>query len=499
MRGNEVVVTKGRRMSLRRSNPFNPSRNRRRLPLLAAVSVLALATVPGALNSGADAAALPFITAVSADLFLSGTSHAFAAPVTGSTPTRFTMTVSNNGPSDAHNVVVRSTMPANVSFISATGGATPVNGILDIPLGTIAVGGYVSFEVREGVGAGVAQNEFTATGLELDPKLSNNTTNLGSVKTGGTTTYSTECELEFVTETSKTNTVETYSTRLITKAPNGTVLSDETFTVPFADPAVQAAVTAGLQRTRDAGAVTVDGPTQRSSARTRALTTTSVVTKRTRDESGLLDVDTTELVGEDVFEVKEGVIEAFSRPDPNGHIVVTGGTTQTVYVASGDTVLHTLGIVRVNVDRSTTVTDTFVTSSVYEITGSAPSAPAPVEPAPAALPPAPIPAPVVAASSSPSTIPPIVLPSTTIATQPVTPSTLPSTTTPPTVAPVVTVPATDLAASSAIPTAVLGAAIAAPIADEPIAYTGASSRDLALVAVSLIGLGVVLRRRSTRS
>ena len=50
----------------------------------------------------------------------------------------YTITAANNGLSDATNVVVTDTLPANVNFVSATGGVTPdASGTLTFNLGNL--------------------------------------------------------------------------------------------------------------------------------------------------------------------------------------------------------------------------------------------------------------------------------------------------------------------------------------------------------------------------
>ena len=50
----------------------------------------------------------------------------------------YTIVASNGGPSTDPDAVVTDTLPANVTFVSATGGATPSGGVLTLPLGSLA-------------------------------------------------------------------------------------------------------------------------------------------------------------------------------------------------------------------------------------------------------------------------------------------------------------------------------------------------------------------------
>ena len=60
----------------------------------------------------------------------------------------YSITVSNAGPSAATGVVVSNQIPANVTFLSATGGATPTNGVLLVDLGSLAVGATNSIQIE---------------------------------------------------------------------------------------------------------------------------------------------------------------------------------------------------------------------------------------------------------------------------------------------------------------------------------------------------------------
>jgi uncharacterized repeat protein (TIGR01451 family) len=53
----------------------------------------------------------------------------------------YSITVSNAGQNAATGVVVSNQLPANVTYVSATGGSTSINGVLLLNLGTLALGG----------------------------------------------------------------------------------------------------------------------------------------------------------------------------------------------------------------------------------------------------------------------------------------------------------------------------------------------------------------------
>ena len=94
----------------------------------------------------------------------------------------YSIVVSNISPNSAFNVSLTDAIPANTTFVSATGGVTPVNGVLNFNLGDIAGNGMVTIEVVVQVNATVASgitqisNSATATdGPGLDNTPNNNT------------------------------------------------------------------------------------------------------------------------------------------------------------------------------------------------------------------------------------------------------------------------------------------------------------------------------------
>jgi len=59
----------------------------------------------------------------------------------------YTLTVTNNGTAGATGVALTDTLPAGVSFISASGGVTPVSGVLTFSIGSLAAGASDSFTI----------------------------------------------------------------------------------------------------------------------------------------------------------------------------------------------------------------------------------------------------------------------------------------------------------------------------------------------------------------
>ena len=103
------------------------------------------------------------------------------APAVAGQPLTYTLTVTNNGPSNATGVTVTDPLPAALSFVSATpsqGSVERVNGVLTIHLGNLADGASATTTVVATVAAatsGTVTNTATVTGNETDPNLANNT------------------------------------------------------------------------------------------------------------------------------------------------------------------------------------------------------------------------------------------------------------------------------------------------------------------------------------
>jgi uncharacterized repeat protein (TIGR01451 family) len=116
----------------------------------------------------------------SADLSLSLTPPALPVP-TGNKLT-YTLTISNQGPATAQNVVLTQTLPANASFVSVTS-STGTNsltggGLVSSPM-IIPAGGTVSVNVNlQTINAGMLASVASITSDSLDPNLSNNVVRL---------------------------------------------------------------------------------------------------------------------------------------------------------------------------------------------------------------------------------------------------------------------------------------------------------------------------------
>ena len=87
----------------------------------------------------------------------------------------YTVTVSNRGPGPVADAVLSFTMPAGVMFVSATGQAAPINGVLTIHLGALAgaVAATATIEVCT-MQLGTLTAKARVTGDIPDPDLTNN-------------------------------------------------------------------------------------------------------------------------------------------------------------------------------------------------------------------------------------------------------------------------------------------------------------------------------------
>jgi len=286
---------------------------------------------------------------VSADLSLSAS--AVPEPVGVGSNLVYSLTVSNAGPATATGVVVSNQIPAGVNFISATGGATPTNGVLLLNLGSLDTGSNVTAQiVVQPTSAGLLTNLFQVFANEYDPVLTNNSATVVTMITGGATIDFTS-ESTRTIDTNLTTTVNqqttNYSTELIAVMPNGTVVYSNAFAIPFSPGALQAAITTAATNLTNAGASAYTGPSETVFTQTLAGTSSVVVTNP---------------IGTNL------IITVTTYIGPT-NIFVGNNQTNSFTLLPGQEDIDTLVTSVVTNLVTTTSTNTYLASSVYVMTG----------------------------------------------------------------------------------------------------------------------------------
>jgi len=121
--------------------------------------------------------AVPVTMIVKASADLAITKADSADPVKVGDQFTYTLSVSNNGPDDATGVVVVDTLPAGVTFVSASAGCVEAGGVVTCTIGDLANAGTVerSIVVIAPSVTGTITNTATVSGDVIDANLSNNT------------------------------------------------------------------------------------------------------------------------------------------------------------------------------------------------------------------------------------------------------------------------------------------------------------------------------------
>ena len=124
------------------------------------------------------------MTGVGAQADLKLSASVAPQPVTVGSNLVYFISITNQGPNAASGVTVSNRIPAGVSFISATGGATPTSGVLLVNLGPLAAGATNSAQVIvQPTVAGKITNLFQVFAIESDPVLTNNSADVVSTVT----------------------------------------------------------------------------------------------------------------------------------------------------------------------------------------------------------------------------------------------------------------------------------------------------------------------------
>jgi len=143
------------------------------------VSVATVVTNPNPAAQNATASALVNMAA-SADLAVTVTGP--AATVTLGGDVTYTLVATNAGPSTVTDATLTDTLPAGVDFVSATGGVTPVNGVLTFPIGPLAPGGPATVKVTvRPRAAGTFTDAARIASATADPNPGNNSNSANAI------------------------------------------------------------------------------------------------------------------------------------------------------------------------------------------------------------------------------------------------------------------------------------------------------------------------------
>ncbi|MFZ2098783.1 MAG: DUF11 domain-containing protein, partial [Anaerolineales bacterium] len=114
------------------------------------------------------------LTVQSVDLAITKTGD--PEPVKVGDELTYTLLVTNDGPQDATGVTVADTLPAGVTFVSASAGCTEMGGVVTCDVGDLAAAEVAELTILVTPDMeGSITNSATVTGAELDPDLENNT------------------------------------------------------------------------------------------------------------------------------------------------------------------------------------------------------------------------------------------------------------------------------------------------------------------------------------
>jgi len=119
---------------------------------------------------------IPVEMTVLAQADLSITKSAAPDPVRVGTDLTYSLLVTNNGPEDATGVMVVDTLPADVTFVSASDSCTEDGGVVTCDVGDIANGDVVELTIVVAPNVvGTVTNTANVAGNEADPNEENNT------------------------------------------------------------------------------------------------------------------------------------------------------------------------------------------------------------------------------------------------------------------------------------------------------------------------------------
>ena len=200
-------------------------------------------------------------------------------------------------------------------------------------------------------------------------------------------------ELDTYNTTTVTQQVNTYQVELKARMQgSSTYLFDQTYSVAFTDPTLQAAVTQAESLLAGAGAVSFTGPTQLSSTQSTSSATNTVQTGKV---AGQAYETVTEYVGPQTIPqgvsqpaswASFGVCQGYTPGSATPVLSLTGCSLSStpLTLKAGAVDFDSLMVSYYTIDQTATTTNTTLTTQVYEIDGlaagqldSAPATPVP--------------------------------------------------------------------------------------------------------------------------
>jgi hypothetical protein len=191
----------------------------------------------------------------------------------------------------------------------------------------------------------------------------------------GTTSYTTSTfNVEVLHTTTVNQRVDQFSVEVIGRMAGGSILFDQTFNVPYTDPAVQAAVAQARKALTDAGAVSITGSPIVSSTTTLVDSSSSTVQT---DQTAAVSFNTAVYIGPQV--INAGALPSCpgcsldpASPDypTYASISLFASLPPQLTLVAGAQVYDTLVISQVDTYQTTTLTDTYLTTQTYELIGA---------------------------------------------------------------------------------------------------------------------------------
>ncbi len=133
-------------------------------------------------NPGNNSATAGTTIAAPTDTDLTITKSDSPDPVLAGGTLTYSLVITNNGPANATGVVITDTLPADVTFVSASAGCSHTAGVVTCNVGSLASGGTDTYQILVTVNAGasgILLNGAEVSGSETDP-VSNNTSTVST-------------------------------------------------------------------------------------------------------------------------------------------------------------------------------------------------------------------------------------------------------------------------------------------------------------------------------